>query len=376
VPATRREVPAEILELTRPSFLEANLPTLTSGDGMTIKLPNHGKWRQALHVKVAISGLEHTRTGSGVEYEQYANASSRVITGTGSRSQVTAQIQAGVRAGVHDGDHAENESKFVATAGAAFSGERGRSESAYEGGMDVARGTYGSDAHWYRGDLVLETTPVRWKGGEVEQGPTTRLRVNQIMDLVVPDQVARHLGLDGPSPDVPVVSEHRSYVSPELAMTSGYVERLDAATVLPAIVDALREQRLLFGGEEITASPVMEVLRARYGEEPLSASLVALRDGVITWLPLKRGHGFSDYVGVRVRAVVADGAHTAERPDVRLMLRSEHIHGGGTLRETGTGRGAKALARFTRYEGEDVKGGEFAAGRITESTATDVRGTG
>jgi hypothetical protein len=376
VPTTRREVPAEILSLTRPSYLEANLPTLASGDGMTIKLPNHGKWQQALHVKVAISGLEHTRSGSGVEYEQYTNASSRVMTGKGNRSEVSTQIQAGVRAGVHDSGDAANENKFVATAGAAFSAERGRSESAYEGGMDVARGTYGSDAHWYRGDLVLETTPVRWKGGEVEQGPTTRLRVNQIMDLVTPDQVARHLGLEGPAPDVPPVTEHRGYVSPELAMTSGYVERLDAAKVLPEIVGMLHEQRVLFEGEEITASPVMEVLRARYGEEPLSASLVALRDGVITWLPLKRAHGFSDYVGVRVRAVVADGAHTAERPDVRLMLRSEHIHGDGTVRETGTGRGAKALARFTRYEGEDVKGGEVAAGRIAESSATDARGTG
>jgi len=376
VPAARRDVPAEILALTRPSFLEANLPTLTAGDGMTVKLPDHGKWRQALHVKVAISGLEHTRSGTGVEYEQYTNASSRVMTGKGSRSEVSAQVQAGVRAGVHDGGDAANENKFVATAGAAFSAERGASESAYEGGLDVARGTYGSDAHWYRGDLVLETTPVRWKGGEVEQGPTVRLRVNQILDLVTPDQVARHLGLEGPAPDAPAMTGHRGYVSPELAMTSGYVERLDAARVLPEIVAMLHEQRVLFDGEEITASPVMEVLRARYGEEPLSANLVALRDGVITWLPLKRAHGFSDYVGVRVRAVVADGTHTAERPDVRLMLRSEHIHGDGTVRETGTARGAKALARFTRYEGEDVKGGEVAAGRIAQSGATDARGTG
>ncbi|MDN3351286.1 hypothetical protein [Actinomadura sp. DC4] len=375
-PVTRRDVPMEILELTRPSFLEAHLPTLTSGDGMTIKMPDHGKQHQALHVKVTVAGLEHTRSGSGVEYEQYTNASSRVVTGTGNRSEVSAQIQAGMRAGLREADDAETENKIVATVGAAFSGERGRNESSYEGGMDVARGTYGDDAHWYRGDLVLETTPVRWKEGAVEQGPTTRLRVSQIMDLVAPDQVARHLGLEGPAPGVPAVTEHRGYVSPELAMTSGYVERLDAATVLPEIVAMLHEQRLLFPGEEITASPVMEVLRARYGEEPLSASLVALRDGVVTWLPLKRAYGFSDYVGVRVRAVVADGAHTAERPDVKLMLRSEHIHGDSAVRETGSGRGAKALARYTHYAGENVKGGEVAAGRVSQSSASDSRGTG
>jgi len=186
----------------------------------------------------------------------------RTLTGKGGRSGLSTQIQAGVRAGVHDsGEGAEN--RLVATAGAVLSAERGSGHSAYEGGMDVARGTYGSDAYWYRGDLVLETTPVRWKGGEVEQGPATRLRVNQIMDLVAPDQVARHLGLPGPVPDATPVTEHRGYVSPELAMTSGYVEGLDAAKVLPEIIDMLHEQRVLFAGKELTASPVMDVLRAR-----------------------------------------------------------------------------------------------------------------
>jgi len=76
---------------------------------------------------------------------------------------------------------------------------------------------------------------------------------------------------------------------------------------------------------------------------------------VITWLPLKRAHGFTDYVGVRVKGVVGDGAHTAERPDVRLMLRSERIHGGTDTREAGSGRGVRALARYTRYA-DDVAG--------------------
>ncbi|MCW2865423.1 MAG: hypothetical protein JWP48_7131 [Actinoallomurus sp.] len=372
-PEARREVPAEILDLTRPSYLEANLGSLMSTDGKTIKLPDHDGWHQALRLKVDAAGLEHTGSGPGVEYEQYTNANSRVLTGKSSRTGVAAHAQVGARAGLHGSG--ENEHKVVATAGGSLATGRGSGESAYEGGMDVARGTYGSDAHWYRGDMVVEATPIRWKGSDVEEGPATRLRVQQIMDLVAPDQVARHLGLDGPSPDVTPVTEHRAYVEPELAMTSAYVEHLDAAKVLPEIVEAFHEEGILFRGEERTASPVMEVLRARYGDEAMSASLVALRDGVITWLPVKRAYGFTDYVGVRVKAVVADGAHTSERPDVRLMLRSEHLSGSGTVHEKTSGGGAKALARYTKYSDSDVGGGELAVGRITESSSADTGST-
>lgn len=376
VPAGRRDVPPEILAVTRPSFLEAKLAPLTSPDGLTVTLPDHGGRHQALRLKVGVAGLEHTGSGPGVEYEQYTNANSRVVTGKGGAAGLEGQIQVGIRAGLHPSGDPETENKFVATAGAAFSAGRGSSESSYEGGMDVARGTYGSDAHWYRGDMVVEATPIQWKGSTVEQGPTTRLRVNQIMDLVAPDQVARHLGLEGPSPDVPPVTEHRGYVSPELAMTSGYVERLDAAKVLPEIVGMFHEQKILFRGEELTASPVMEVLRAQYGEQALSASLVALRDGVITWLPIKRAHGFTDYVGVRVKAVVADGVHSAERPDLRLMLRSEHLSGSGTVRQTGSGAGLRALARYTRYSESTVGGAEVGGGRGSETETSDSRSVG
>jgi hypothetical protein len=375
-PGARRDVPAEILAATRPSHLEAKIGPLTSEAGLTIKLPDRNGWHQALRMKVGVAGLEHTGSGPGVEYEQYTNANSRIQTGKGSATGLETQVQVGVRAGLHPEGHPETEHKLVATAGATFSSGRGSNESSYEGGMDVARGTYGSDAHWYHGDMVVETTPIRWKGGTVEEGPASRLRVGQIMDIVAPDQVARHLGLPGPSPDVTPVTEHRGYVSPELALTSGYVEHLGAAKVLPEIVDMLHKREILFRGEELTASPVMEVLRAQYGEEALSASLVALRDGVITWLPLKGAHGFTDYVGVRVKAVVADGVHSAERPDVRLMLRSEHVHGEGSVRQSGSGRGARALARYTGYSPSVIGGGEAAGGRGSESVTTNSHSTG
>lgn len=372
-PQGRRDVPAEILELTRSSYLEANIGLLTSPDGMPIELPEHGGWNQALRVKVGLAGLEHTRSGSEVEYEHYTNASSRVITGKGGTRGLEAQAMIGTRATLGDSGEAGTEHKLVAMTAATFSTGRVSNESAYAGGADVARATYGADSHWYRGDLVVEVTPIRWKGSSVEQGPTTGLRVNQIMDFMTPDRVARHLGLEGPAPAAAVVPEPRAYVSPELAMSSAYVEHLAAGKVLPELVKIFHEQRILFEGEELTTSPVMEALRSQYNEQALSANLLSLRTGVTTWIPVERGRGLTDYVGVRVKAVVLDGAHTAERPDVKLMLRSENLSGAGTMHEAGSSHGARALARYGRYAESTIGGAEMSARIISDSGTSHVR---
>ncbi|GAA5771154.1 hypothetical protein Aros01_07690 [Streptosporangium roseum] len=372
-PEGRRDVPAEILELTRSSYLEANIGLLTSPDGMTIELPEHGGWNQALRVKVGIAGLEHTRSGSEVEYEHYTNASSRVITGKGDTRGLEAQAMIGTRSTLGDSGEGGTEHKLVAMAAATFSAGRASNESAYAGGADVARATYGADSHWYRGDLVVEVTPIRWKGSSVEQGQTTGLRVNKIMDFMTPDRMARHLGLEGPAPAEAVVPAPRAYVSPELAMSSAHVEHLAAGKVLPELVKIFHKQRILFEGEELTTGPVMEALRSQYNEQALSANLLSLRTGVTTWIPVERGRGLTDYVGVRVKAVVLDGAHTAERPDVKLMLRSENLSGAGTMHEAGSSHGARALARYGRYAESTIGGAEMSARSISDSGTSHVR---
>ncbi|WP_406311432.1 hypothetical protein OHA77_21880 [Streptosporangium sp. NBC_01639] len=376
-PEKPRDVPAEIFDVTRPSYLEANIGLLTSPDGLTVKLPEHQGWNQELRMKVSVAGLERTKSGAEVEYEHYANASTRVITGKGRTAGLEAQALVGTRATLGDSGEGETGTrhKFVATAGATFSTGRNSTQSAYTGGMDVARSTYGAESHWYRGDLVVEATPIRWKGDSVEQGPPTRLRVNQIVDLMTPEQVARHLGLEGPAPDVAVVTEPRAYISPELAMHSAHVEHLDAANVLPELVGVFHEQRILFEGEELTTSPVMEALRSRYSEQALAANLVTLRTGADTWLPVKGARGFTEYVGVRVRAVVLDGAHTAERPDVKLMLRSEHLSGAGNTHEAGSGHGARALMRYSRSSDSDLAGAEVSARSTSDSGTSHTGGT-
>ncbi|MEV8636277.1 hypothetical protein AB0395_31955 [Streptosporangium sp. NPDC051023] len=374
-PEGRRNVPAEILDLTRPSFIEANIGLLTSPDGMTIELPAHGGWNQALRMKVGIAGLEHTTSGPGVEYEHYTNANSRVITGKGSTKGLEGQAMIGARTTLGDSAVGGSEHKLMAMTAATASTGRASNESTYSGAIDVARATYGGESHWYRGDLVVEVTPIRWRGESVEQGHTTGLRVNQIMDFMTPDQVARHLGLEGPAPAEVVVPEPRAYVSPELTMSSAYVEHLASGNVLPELVKIFHEQGYLFKGEELTTSPIMEALRSQYNEQALSANLLSLRTGVTAWLPVERGRGFTEYVGVRVKAVVLDGAHTAVRPDVRLMLRSELASGDGTMHEAGSSRGARAVGRYSRYAGDVITGAEASARNISESGTSHLQGS-
>ncbi len=377
VPQERRDVPPEIRDLFRPSYLEANLGSLMSPDGLTVRLPDRDGRQQAVRLRLGLTGLEHTASGPGVEYEHYRNANTRVQDGRGGSMSVAAQGQVGVRAGLHLHDDPAYEDKIVVDVGAAVNAARATSRSRATGAMDIARGTYGNDhpSHFYESGLWVEMTPIRWQGHTVEEGPAAGFSVNRIVDLVVPEQVARHLGLPGPAPHVPEVTDHRQYIAPELALSSGYVEHLDSAGVLPEVVAALRAQGVLFPGEERTASPLMEVLRARYDELVLAGNLVALGDGVTTWLPVKDAFGFTKYVGVRVSADVLTGEHTAERPDMKLMLRSERTSAETSGHQTTTGWSGRALLRYTRST-DFIGGTEAGLGLGRDSMNSRSEGTG
>ncbi|MEO3873633.1 hypothetical protein ABGB18_32895 [Nonomuraea sp. B12E4] len=375
---TWRDVPPEIRAATRPSAIEANIRRLTSEEGLTIRLPDREGRPGEMRVRVDLAGLEHVKSQEGVEYEQYTNANSRIVTGQGTKTGVEGYVHTGLRAkfGHVDQDPATNQGgggssrKIVGAGGAHFGAKHTSGSSAYEGGIDVARATYGGESHWYRGDLSVTAT---WKDGAGDLGPTAHLRVEKIADLMVPDRLARHLGLEGPSGTVPPVSEHRAYVAVEPAMNSAFVEHLDAKSVLPEVVKVLREQGALPGNKDEPL--IMELLHAQYGEDALSTKLIGLQHGVTTWLPVRRPHGFTEYVGIRVKGTVLDGTHTAERPDVRLMLRSELATGSGTVRETESTKGAKALMRFSRQTEDNYTGGEAMAKRGTASEATDTHAT-
>lgn len=274
------------------------------------------------------------------------------------------------------------ERKVVARAGVHGASKRMTQEGSYLGGSDVARVTYadGSTSHWYRADLVLEVTPSRTSGETVERGPTTYVRVEEIMDLVLPDEVARRHGLEGPEAVEPATQAGdttRAYAAPEAAMNTASVQHLDAHAVLPKILEMLRDDSLLFPDQEFTNHPVAEHLRGHYGQDALGTKLGELRgNGVSSWLFVTDEHGrVTERVGIRVTAEIGDGVHVGERPDTGLMLRSERLSGDLRVREVGSDHGAEVLARYLESSDGELRGAEAGYANYRDSHTVDADGT-
>ncbi|MEO3799927.1 hypothetical protein ABGA98_07845 [Nonomuraea sp. B1E8] len=395
VPGERLDVPTVIETATDVIKLETMITS--HPDGLHYTVSEREGWRHDLHVKADVAGLRHVKSETGVEHEIYSNSNSRMTDSERSRQAVGGHARTGLRVtfgrdGEHGGETAghargdeENggtERKVVARAGLHGAAKRMNQESSYVGGSDVARVTYsdGTASHWYRGDLVLEVTPTRTNGEVVEQGPTTYVRVEDITDVVLPDEVARRHGSAGPEPAEPAKragDTTRVYSAPEAAMSAASVQHLDARGVLPKILEKLREEQLLLSGQEFTNHPAAEHLRGHYGQDALITKLGELRGGgVSSWLFATDAHGrVIERVGIRVTAEIGDGVHVGERPDTGLMLRSERLGGDLTLHEAGSDRGAEALARYSKSSDGHLKGAEAAYANHHDSHTVDVRGT-
>ncbi|MEU1727495.1 hypothetical protein [Nonomuraea sp. NPDC005692] len=389
--------PAERLDVP-PVFETAtdviNLETMITShpDGLHYTVSDRAGSRHDVHVKAHVAGVRHVKSETGVEHESYSSSNSRALDGERGRRTVGGHARTGLRVTLSDGEAAGaaygageaggTERKVVARAGVHGAAKRSAVESSYLGSSDVSRVTYsdGSTSHWYRGDLVLEVTPSRTSGGTVEQGPTTYVRVEDIVDLVLPDEVARRHGLDGPEamePAKPSGDTTRAYAAPEAALNTAHVQHLDAEAVLPALVELLRRDGLLPPGQELTNHPVAEHLRGNYSQSALSTKLGELRgNGVSSWLFITDEHDrVTERVGIRVTAEVDEGVHVGERPDTSLMLRNERLSGDLSVREAGTDRGAEALARYMESSDGELRGGEAGFANYRDSHTVDGQGT-
>ncbi|MFG3437179.1 hypothetical protein ACGF0J_08025 [Nonomuraea sp. NPDC047897] len=400
VPKERLEAPMAFETATDVIRLETMITS--HPDGLLYTVADQGGWRHDVHVKADVAGLRHVKSETGVEHEIYSNSNSKLTDSERSRTALGGHARTGLRvtfgrdgepgsepgsepggetAG-HTRGNEESERKIVARAGVHAAAKRMTQESSYLGGSDVARVTYsdGGTSHWYRGDLVLEVTPTRTNGATVEQGPTTYLRVREIMDVVLPDEVARRHGLDGPESMEPAKQTGdttRAYSAPEAAMNAAFVQHLDAQAVLPKILEKLRDEKLLFPDQEFTNHPVAEHLRGNYSQEALATKLGELRgNGVTSWLFVTDEHGrVTERVGIRVRAEIGDGVHVAERPDAGLMFRSERLSGDLSLREAGSDRGGEALARYLESSDGRLRGAEAGFATNRDSHTVDAHGT-
>ncbi|KAB8196326.1 hypothetical protein FH608_006070 [Nonomuraea phyllanthi] len=381
-PVERLDVPAVFETATDVIRLETMITS--HPDGLHHTVSERGGWRHDVHVKAEVAGLRHVRSGTGVEHEIYSNSNSKMTDGERGRRSLGGHARTGLRATLgrdgEAGEHARgSERKIVARAGVHGAAKRMTLESSYLGGSDVARVTYSdeSTSHWYRGDLVLEVTPTRTDGETVERGPTTYVRVEEIMDVVLPDEVARRHGLDGPEPAGRATETARAYSAPEAAMGTAFVQHLDARAVLPRILDSLRDEQLLLPGQELTNHPVAEHLRGHYGQDALATKLGELRgNGVSSWLFVTDEHGrVVERVGIRVTAEVGDGVHVGERPDTGLMLRSERLSGDMSLREAGTDHGTELLARYSTSSDGRLRGAEVGYANDRDAHTVDAHGT-
>jgi hypothetical protein len=364
VPADLTEVPAEILDITRPSALEAHFAEVTSEDGWRVRMPDG---RRAT-IRLTFGPPDHVTSGTGVEIEHYRAANSRVRTGTSTNVRIEGQARAGGRFTLSSG---ETSGKATAQIGVSADAGRRTGSSEYVGASDVIRGTYSSDGitHRYSGsDMYVSVTPDPPAG---QRARTVHLRVDHGADFMMPDRIARDHGLDGPSPDRPPIAEQRTY-RPDLAVTSAYVERFDGGAVLPEVERILRDRGHLPEGE----GPARSLLRAAFGEPALAANIASLRKGVVQWFPVESGFGITKHVGVRVRAVLEDGTHTAERPEVGHMARVQGLSGSDSLHESGSGRGARVLARVTGRDGTANAGAQVGGTRNSQSETGHGEGTG
>ncbi|MFI6921251.1 hypothetical protein ACIBIZ_14950 [Nonomuraea spiralis] len=389
--------PAERLDVP-PVFETAtdviNLETMITShpDGLHYTVSDRSGSRHDVHVKAHVAGVRHVKSETGVEHESYSSSNSRSLDGERSRRGVGGHVRTGLRVTLSDGEAAGTphgageaggtERKIVARAGVHGAAKRSAVESSYLGSSDVSRVTYsdGSTSHWYRADLVLEVTPSRTSGETVEQGPTTYVRVEEIMDLVLPDEVARRHGLDGPEAVEPAGragDTTRVYVAPEAALNTAFVQHLDAQAVLPEIVGLLRRDGLIPPGQEFTNHPVAEHLRGNYSQGALGTKLGELRgNGVSSWLFITdENHRVIERVGIRVTAEVGKGVHVGERPDAALMLRNERLSGDLSVREAGTDRGAEAIARYMESSDGELRGAEAGIANNRDSHTVDGRGT-
>ncbi|WP_460355566.1 WXG100-like domain-containing protein [Actinoallomurus acanthiterrae] len=383
-PTDLLDVPPEILDATRPSTLEAHFAELTSRDGWRIQVTQPDGSRHGMTLRATFGMPEHATARTGIEIEHYRAANSRMKDAASTDLRAEGELKVGIRGKLTVGGV---EVKGVGEVGGMAEVDRRTGSSEYTGASDVIRGTYSSDGltHSFSGsDLHLSVTPDAPAGHHPK---TSYLLVHDGADFMMPDRIAQDHHLDhlATAPDVhgqdgePVVpkpvGEPRTY-RPDLAITSAHVEHFDGQAVLPKIVDMLdARDRLPKSGPAREAA--LETLREAFGEPALAANMPNLRRGVVQWLPIESGFGFTLHEGIRVRAELEGGAHTAERPDVSHMARVQGLSGSETSHGHGSGYGGKGLVRgMAEGERGSSGGGQIGGGRVHRSETEHSDGTG
>ncbi|MFB9831283.1 hypothetical protein [Actinoallomurus acaciae] len=380
-PRERWDVPAEIRQVTRSSFLEANIGELTGENGMVVDLFDREGWSYSLRLRARAVDTRYVWSDE-IELEHYASGNAKLGTSVGRDRSLAASGIVGLRVRVKNNKTERGEP------GEEIAGETRRgtdqvkfqvvgersvrwsdTDTGESGGVDVGRVTYSGQTHAYRSGLVFEMTAVRSKKDRDQPGRTTLFEARDAMDFLMPDRPAADLRLPRPSEDEPTVVR-RTYVDPNLAIGSSYPELLDASSVLPRLTGLLLRRGMPTDG----TGPLMQVLRARYSEDALRRQhLTLLGTGVLAWIPIEAALGVTRYLGVRVRGELLPTTDVRHRPDAKLMLRSQGIDITEHGRRRSVATAVKAVVYGAGYRPHRFGGGSAEVGRSRGSAVENAK---
>jgi hypothetical protein len=368
---SRYGVAQEILRGGTPTFLEARRDLLVSPDGLPIPLPpTTDGWQQALVIRLKTFNPRYETTTKTAMHEQLAETDPLFTTETANEWDAEASGGGGLvpRFGgtPHDEEHHVRGSlSGVSIAGWAGGGwgVGGESKNRATGGahgFNIA--TYSGDAHQYRADAVYEITHQRWRAKSFDRFASASRRVRLVkvhggVELDMPHVRALHHKLPVPTGSaVPQTTNDRRYVlHPDLAAVA-FVERVDAANVVPEI-ERLLGANLLRGPRADVPSDLRRAVAGTYSKEAIATQYGDARaDGVplvlkmptqlwrhrneaIEHLQALLRVGGTTRVGIRVVAEEQGSPdYVGPRPDVMVTT------GGQTFIQRYTGK-ARRLAR-------------------------------
>ncbi|WP_329252549.1 hypothetical protein OG417_09100 [Actinoallomurus sp. NBC_01490] len=374
-PHDRFDIPVEIRDATRPVQLQTDFGKYTAPGGHKVHVGETvDGWQQAVRIELRVGAPRSQFPVRGIESEYYRTTGYEAKAMTEGGWHLAGQgrfLGVHLHAGPVEGLHEVGLTRGIG---------RNTGSSVEEGSTAVLRGTYADDGVSHildRADLHFTVTPVRWKGHTVEEGTPVHLLAHESVDLIVPDRMAQRHGLSGPSTAVAPATGPRTYV-PEAAMPSAFPEVVEAPHLLDRIVGALEDAGTLFKGEHLTASQNMRILEKRFGPGALASDLPTLLDhGVTQVLHTSLGDGHTRVTRVSVRALLNEGRHTGDRPELRQMIRSQPENATAATSKDTSSRGFRWRVRgIVGYHGVGA-GGQHTFGKSTQTesghTARDGR---
>ncbi|MFI7608276.1 hypothetical protein ACIBTV_24445 [Micromonospora sp. NPDC049366] len=376
-----RNWPAELWDagLAVPTELGAFFADLTAGDHRwRITLDGRADRTTVVEISARVYDVTHLGDSTGVEVEQYAQASSQFDSGTESEWSGRAAVGLGPMARLGRAGQGGDDESSGHTAGGYGAPRYSRSWSSStatgSGSIDITRATYKGQVHTYRaGRVRFEVTVTTWAGGKAPTRRSGTLDLHNGLEFHVPNRIAWGLGLPhatdtGTSPSAPAAGPLRRELDPHLGRASSHVEQLRSDTSpLTLILDTLADRGVLAREGQGPPDPLRESLSRTFSMAALELQAFALfGSGVGEWFTVPGPFG-TGYLFVRVSAALGTVRSDRERPETNLTLRGESIESDDRDTSTGT---STALAAAVRGRGSFATGVAGAAGRYEHTWDT------